>query len=129
MLSAISIHGSHFTLKGSTWTGTNMSLYGITEPVHAFNADFLVSLYWTVSGRVYELQQSSPKLIGTISSITNAVLIAKGTGSGNIELLSSVSSGFNPLETMQSTLVNATDISCTMMNQSCWYLEGQSIVR
>ena len=127
-LLAMSINGSHYTLVGETWTLKNMTNYGITEPVHSFNADFLVSLYWTQSGKVYTLQQSGPQLIGTVMDV-NSVMLAKGQSTNNTEILTSSLSGFQSQEVIVTVVVNATDISCTILNQSCWYLEGHTLVR
>ena len=127
-LSAISWNGSHFTFNGQTLNPTSPSNLGIAERIHSFNADFRVPLYCTESGKVYTLQHSSPDLIGRVDNI-NSVLIAKGHGTNNIELLAGVEAGFNPLQYMFTSVINATDVSCTFWNQTCWSLEGRNLIR
>ena len=125
-ISAISWNGSYFEFNGQTFNPT--SNIGITEPIHSFNADFLVPLYWTESGKVYALQYSSPYVIGTVDNV-NSVLIAKGHGTNNIELLAGVLAGFSPLQDMVTAVINATDVSCIFWNETCWSLERRNVIR
>lgn len=129
-LVAISSNGSLFQSNGTTSVLTIMSQFNINEPVHSYTADFNVPVLVTESGKVYIGYETElgTNLIGMLSDI-DTILIAQMNQGYPLEVLVNKTGGFNTSMPFYEKYVNATDVSCTNLNQSCWYLEGSNCVR
>ena len=128
-LHAVSTNGTHYTLNGTIWIGTNASQFGIDGRIHSLNVDLNLPVIMTEFGSVYIASASGQlMLIGTVAH-TDTVIIANNDISQNVEILVSRQSTFNASMPLIEVFANATAISCTSLNQSCWFLQGHNVIR